>query len=93
MIGKSRSLRLHPHNESPPYQDRYYFCERILWSGSSLPGDKIYIILGCALPVILRKVDNGYRLIGDSYVHGIMKGEVMEELQKGNVELEDICLI
>ncbi|KAE8443757.1 hypothetical protein EG329_001437 [Mollisiaceae sp. DMI_Dod_QoI] len=59
----------------------------------ALSGDRICIILGCSLPVILRKVDNGYRLIGDSYVHGIMQGEVMRELEKGNVELEDICLI
>jgi hypothetical protein len=59
----------------------------------TLPGDKICVILGCSVPVVLRKVDKGYRLIGDIYVHGIMKGEVMSELEKGNVELEDICLV
>lgn len=59
----------------------------------ALSGDQICIILGCMLPVILRQFESGYRLIGDTYVHGIMQGEVMGKLEKGNVELEDICLI
>ena len=43
-------------------------------------GDKIVLLLGCRLPVILRKrEDESYILIGEAYIHGIMNGEAMTE--------------
>jgi ankyrin repeat protein len=44
-------------------------------------GDVICVLLGCSVPVILRKmhqIGNCYELIGESYVHGIMDGEALE---------------
>ena len=42
-------------------------------------GDTIAIVNGCRTPLILRRRDSdGYILIGDCYVHGIMYGEAME---------------
>ena len=42
-------------------------------------GDIIAIVNGCRTPLILRRCEpNGYILIGDCYVHGIMYGEAME---------------
>jgi hypothetical protein len=42
-------------------------------------GDSVHILLGCSVPVVLRKVMseslNDYHIIGDSYVHGVMEGE------------------
>jgi hypothetical protein len=38
-------------------------------------GDMIYIIKGCSVPVILRRLRDGkYTFIGESYVHGLMGG-------------------
>ncbi|KAI1482286.1 heterokaryon incompatibility protein-domain-containing protein [Daldinia eschscholtzii] len=42
-------------------------------------GDTIYILKGCGVPFVVRVHDGRrVRLIGECYVHGIMRGEVME---------------
>ena len=41
-------------------------------------GDHVLICKGSSVPLIVRKcedVDEGFRLVGDAYVHGIMRGE------------------
>ncbi|KAK3714255.1 hypothetical protein LTR37_007841 [Vermiconidia calcicola] len=44
------------------------------------PGDKIFIILGHKVPIILRDAGNGeLRIVGDAYVYGLMDGEAMEQ--------------
>lgn len=47
---------------------------------SKRKGDKIALLFGCSVPVILRPRDNGdgYDFIGEAYVHGIMRGEVFQ---------------
>ena len=55
-------------------------------------GDKVCILLGSSLPVLLRPVDDHYRLVGPCYIHGIMFGEAMGLLDKGEVEMEDFAL-
>lgn len=43
--------------------------------------DMVYLLLGCSVPVVLRKVDkvdSHYRLIGECYVQGIMGGELSD---------------
>jgi hypothetical protein len=55
------------------------------------PGDVVCILLGCSVPVVLRKHEldkeqdtrreqkaDLYRLLGECYVHGIMDGEFMK---------------
>ena len=44
-------------------------------------GDTIALIKGADLPLIIRKVDSGWVLLGEAYVHGIMGGEAFEEDQ------------
>lgn len=44
-------------------------------------GDVVAILLGGQLPFVLRKVEGHYILIGEAYVHGIMDGEAMAELE------------
>jgi hypothetical protein len=42
------------------------------------PRDKIIVLLGCPLPVILREQPNGQHLfVGTAIVHGIMDGEAL----------------
>ena len=72
------------------------------------PGDRIAVLLGGKVPYILRRVEDNklsddlrktaqpyYEILGDGYIHGIMKGEVLEEgNERGRgVSLEDITLI
>jgi hypothetical protein len=46
------------------------------------------------VPLILRpRKDGRYGLVGDSYIHGVMGGEVMEQLEKGEMKLENIVLV
>lgn len=45
-------------------------------------GDAVKIIYGCSLPLILRRSTThtgGFQLLGVSYVHGIMNGEVVDQ--------------
>lgn len=39
------------------------------------PGDVIYVLSGCKVPVALKSVGGQYRLLGECYLHGIMHGE------------------
>jgi hypothetical protein len=45
-------------------------------------GDEVYVLLGCSVPVLLRKSVCGesFRLIGECFVMGLMNGEAMERL-------------
>ena len=42
-------------------------------------GDTVSVLRGGQVPFILRKLDETYMLIGESYVHGIMNGEAMND--------------
>lgn len=42
-----------------------------------LPGDIVAIIYGSRMPFVLRQSGEYYRMLGDSYVHGIMDGEAV----------------
>jgi len=54
---------------------------------SLLVGDYVAILPGSNVPFALRKVDgNQYRLVGETYVHGIMHGEALE-MNRWNLEL------
>ncbi|KAK4167907.1 heterokaryon incompatibility protein 6,OR allele [Cladorrhinum sp. PSN259] len=54
------------------------------------PGDIVCVFLGVKVPFCLRPLpggDNRYLLVGECYVHGLMKGEAMDPLaHKGLVE-------
>ena len=71
---------------------RRLFLSEDNWSGlgpwDAIEGDKICILLGCRSPVILRKVEEHYILIGEAYVHGYMHGKAMVELEEGKFKLE-----
>ena len=57
----------------------------------SRTGDKICLLLGCRIPVILReRSEGGHELVGEVYVHGIMKGEALTDANFKR--LEDFCI-
>jgi chaperonin cofactor prefoldin len=55
--------------------------------------------MGATTPFVLRKLDEMdgdkkvYRFIGNAYVHGVMKGEAMVDLEKEKYELETVALV
>jgi hypothetical protein len=55
------------------------------------PGDKCWIVLGVPVPLIIRETQSGhYNLVGDSYVHGVMGGELINH---GIDDVRDISLV
>jgi hypothetical protein len=54
-------------------------------------GDAVWVLAGSAVPLVLRPVeDGGWKLVGETYIHGIMNGEVVKLVGK---ELRQIDLI
>jgi hypothetical protein len=53
-------------------------------------GDSVWIVAGCPVPLLLRRSgdDQLYRIVGETYVHGIMTGEAVS----GEVEWKRVCL-
>jgi hypothetical protein len=46
----------------------------------ALPGDGVFLLHGCSMPVILRELnDDRFQVIGDAYVSGIMQGELWQQ--------------
>ena len=56
---------------------------------SAREGDLIFIAMGADVPYLLRPFDDGYELIGEVYVQGIMDGEVM---RMEHIPVEDIMI-
>ncbi|OCK80109.1 HET-domain-containing protein [Lepidopterella palustris CBS 459.81] len=44
------------------------------------PGDLVVIFKGAEVPYVIREVQNGFRLIGEAYIHGLMYGEFLKGL-------------
>jgi hypothetical protein len=55
-------------------------------------GDQLTILLGADFPYLLRLDGDYYELIGETYVEGIMNGEVLEDFRLGQVELQAISI-
>ena len=59
-----------------------------------LPGDEIYLLFGCRMPVVLRKLEEGvHRLVGSVYVCGAMDGEAMDELEAKGTLPEEVVIV
>lgn len=57
-----------------------------LGTGSMTRGDIVVVPLGCSTPVILHPEGDGYRFVGDVYIHGYMYGRAVEECNAGDTE-------
>ncbi|KAH7111216.1 HET domain-containing protein [Dactylonectria macrodidyma] len=56
------------------------------------PGDCVAVILGGGVPCVLRRRDRGFLFVGESYLHGIMKGEAILAWKNGKIVEEIVEL-
>ena len=52
--------------------------------------DMIWVLLGANIPFILRKVNDHFLLVGMAYVEGLMYGEAIEMMKRGELVVETI---
>ncbi|KAF4636045.1 hypothetical protein G7Y89_g2043 [Cudoniella acicularis] len=55
-------------------------------------GDLVVVLLGCDVPVLLRKDGDQATFVGECYCYGVMKGEMMEALDAGTADLVEFSL-
>jgi hypothetical protein len=53
-------------------------------------GDGVAVLLGCAVPLVMRRSDDYFELVGDTYVCGMMEGEIIDEVDAGVMELGNL---
>ncbi|OCK99287.1 uncharacterized protein K441DRAFT_652727 [Cenococcum geophilum 1.58] len=57
----------------------------------TMEGDVICVIPGARVPYVLREDGGNYKLVGECYVHGIMKGEALD-LPRFESDLREVSL-
>ncbi|KAG4441005.1 hypothetical protein IFR05_003512 [Cadophora sp. M221] len=57
-----------------------------------MPGDLVCVLYGCSTPVLLRRVEDHCTFLGEAYLHGIMNGEAIESLQRGELGEESFII-
>jgi len=48
----------------------------------------VCVLFGGKTPFCLRPWGHGYLLVGECYVHGLMNGEAMGMLERGDIEAQ-----
>jgi hypothetical protein len=56
-------------------------------------GDLVCIVHGCDVPLIIRRQEDRYVVIGDTYIYGMMNEEVIQDAQDGKLQYEDLKFI
>lgn len=76
------------HSKSLCVSDRELLC---FGPASTEPGDQIWFVFGCRMPLMLRPVGDQavrrrLRLVGETYVHGYMQGEILHSREESDFE-------
>ena len=76
-------------SKTPMYRNSIYLIGQIafvtetgyigLGHPETAVGDEVHLVQGSDTPFVLRKTDGHYELIGETYVHGIMDGELVDD--------------
>jgi hypothetical protein len=53
-------------------------------------GDFVCVLPGCGVPLLIRKMESDYVILGDTYVYGMMHGEVVEKSKRGEFQIQDL---
>ena len=56
-------------------------------------GDVIYMLWGGSVPYLLRPKGDGFWIVGECYVHGLMDGEAMNLFKQGKTDIKEISII
>lgn len=56
-------------------------------------GDKVCLLHGSRMPVILRQVEENFAFFGEAYVHGMMQGELWPCADLPDVEAREFCVL
>jgi hypothetical protein len=56
-------------------------------------GDIVVVLYGGQMPFVLRPKGDKYLFLGEAYVDSIMHGELMKEVEEGNRQEQEFCLI
>ena len=64
-----------------------------LGSNACKSGDIVCIIFGCSTPIILRRKENAFQLVGEAYIHGIMNGEALKGIGSQKYAMRDFELL
>ena len=77
-------------------RDRVFFSMEGGYFGLAPPGamvgDRLCVLLGCALPLLIRPHGQQFQLVGSCYVYGMMNGELLDEVDAGKHQLQKIEL-
>lgn len=55
--------------------------------------DVLVVLLGCNFPVLLRHYKEGYHVLGECYVHGLMAGEVFAAQKREHLPYQNFTLL
>jgi len=58
-----------------------------LVSSHTIQGDHIALLRGGSFPVVLREIGSSWGIIGECYVHGIMYGELYQDMDSRKLTL------
>jgi hypothetical protein len=81
-----------PKHSRGQSDERGFHRQFALGNSSVLTGDKLCLIHGCPLSLLLRQADNSYTVVGTAYAQGYMEGEATDALGIDIDNLEDFCL-
>ena len=69
-----------------------FFCTPQGYLGAGPPGlregDQICVLLGCTTPLVVRRVEDHYVVVGACFVWGLMDGEAIEGLDPDSAKLQ-----
>jgi len=49
-------------------------------------GDVICLLYRCTVPLVVRREGSSFQVVGDAYVYGMMKGEMVDKVKEGEFD-------
>jgi hypothetical protein len=56
-------------------------------------GDIVVVLYGGETPYVLRPHGDKYLLMGETYIDGIMNGQIIDEMEAGRLQEQEFCLV
>jgi hypothetical protein len=92
---KQSSIRYMEHAERRTMRKSFFVTEKgyMGFGAAKLhEGDQVCILFGCPHPLLLRETGDTYHLVGEAYIYGMMRGEMMAEFEAGKFVEETFVL-